>query len=504
MHKKLPILLGLLIVLMPQDSPAQNRANGKAERLNGLDQYITSAMKDWNMPGLAVAIVKNDSVVYLKGFGVRELGKPDPVTPNTLFAIGSNTKSFTAAAVGMLVDDGKMRWDDRVTKFLPSFQLFDPYVTREITIRDVLSHRSGLGRRGDMLWIAAQYPRAEVMRRIRFLEPNAGFRTEMGYQNIMFLTAGEASAAAAGMTWDELITRRIFQPLGMSTSTTTARDLPNRPDVATPHGMRDSALKPIRHRNLDNVAPAGSIYSSAAEMTRYVRFILGGGTFEGKQLLKPQTLSVIHTPHVSMQTPPDSLRPSTHFTSYGLGWVLTDYKGRKIAWHNGGIDGFLSEMWTVPEEKLGIVVLSNRDGHQLGPAVVWRILDLYLEPAQHDWNAIGLKRWQAAMAGQAAAQKQTEASRAKDTKPSHALEAYTGTYSDSLYGDFRVKLDNGQLVADFGAGDFGGPLEHWQFDTFRATWRDQNFGRGFLTFGLDRDGKVVELRTENLGTFKKK
>jgi Ca2+-binding RTX toxin-like protein len=238
-------------------------------------------------------------------------------------------------------------------------------------------------------------------------------------------------------------------------------------------------------------------------MTRYVRFILGGGTFEGKQLLKPQTLGVIHTPHVNMPVPFDSLRPTTHFSSYGLGWVLTDYKGRKIAWHNGGIDGFLSEMWTVPEEKLGIVVLSNRDGHQLGPAVVWRILDLYLEPAVHDWNAIGLKRWQTALAGQATAQKQLESSRASDTKPSQPLEAYTGTYRDSLYGDFRVKVENGRLVADFGAGDFGGPLDHWQYDSFRAIWRDQQFGRGFITFGLDRDGKVAELRTENLGTFRK-
>lgn len=491
------------VALLFLAGPPLAAQNGK-NPLNGLDQYITQAMKDWNVPGLGVVVIKGDSVVYLKGFGVRELGKPEPVTPNTLFAIGSNTKSFTAAAIGMLVDDGKMRWDDRVTKFLPGFQLYDPYVTRELTIRDVLSHRSGLGRRGDMLWIAAQYPRQEIIRRIRFLEPNAGFRTEMGYQNIMFLTAGEASAAAAGMTWDELITRRIFQPLGMSTSTTTARDLPSRTDVATPHGMRADALTPIRHRNLDNVAPAGSIYSSAAEMTRYVRLVLGNGTFEGKQLLKPQTLRVIHTPHISMPVEPDTLSPSQHFAAYGLGWVLEDYKGRKIAWHNGGIDGFLSEMWTVPEERLGIVVLSNRDGHQLGPSVVWRIIDSYLPPVQHDWHTINFKRFQSFLARADSARKAQEASRAKDTKPSLALDAYTGTYTDSLYGDFRVKLENGALIADFGAGNFGGPLEHWQYDTFRAIWRDAQFGRGFITFGLDRDGKVVELRTENLGTFRRR
>lgn len=470
----------------------------------GLDAYITKAMADWKVPGLGVAIIKGDSVIYLKGFGVRELGRPEPVTQNTLFAIGSNTKSFTAAAVGMMVDDGKMRWDDKVTKHLPSFQLFDPYVTREITMRDVLSHRSGLGRRGDMLWIAAQYSRPEILRRIRFLEPNAGFRTEMGYQNIMFLSAGEAAGAASGLGWDALITTRILQPLGMTQSTTTARDLPNRPDVATPHGTRDSAVRPVPHRNLDNVAPAGSIYSSAEEMTHYVKFILGGGTYQGKELLKKATLAVIHTPHVAMPAPADTMTPSVHFAGYGLGWVLQDYKGRKIAWHNGGIDGFLSEMWTVPEEKLGIVVLSNFDGHQIGPSIVWRILDQFLGAPVRDWSAINLKRIEAARAGQRAAAARQDSSRAKDTKPSHPLDAYAGTFADSLYGDLKVRVDNGQLVADFGAGSFGGPLEHWQYDTFRATWRDAQFGRSFITFGIDRDGKVSEARVESIGTFRRR
>jgi CubicO group peptidase (beta-lactamase class C family) len=497
--KKLLLVVTLLAVVS-----SEAFSQRKSDPLAGLDGYITQAMKDWNVPGLGVAVVRNDSVVYLKGFGVKELGKPDPVTPNTLFAIGSNTKSFTAAATGMLVDDGRIKWDDKVTKYLPSFQLFDPYVSREITIRDVLSHRSGLGRRGDMLWIAAQYPRAEIIRRVRFLEPNAGFRTEMGYQNIMFLTAGEAAAAAAGLTWDELITRRIFQPLGMATSTTTARDLPQRTDVAAPHGMRDSVLKPIPHRNLDNIAPAGSIYSSVAEMTRYLRFILGGGTFEGKQLLKPQTLAVIQTPHVMMPVMRDSLRPSTHFTGYALGWVVLDYKGRKIAWHNGGIDGFLSEMWTVPEEKLGIMVLSNSDNHQMGPGIVSRILDLHMGPAQHDWNAINLKRWGQIRTAQQAQAKRIESERKTDTRPSLALESYAGTYADSLYGELKVKLENGSLVADYGAGNFGGTLEHWQYDSFRATWRDAQFGKGFVTFVIDREGKAAEVRVDNLATFKRK
>ena len=470
----------------------------------GLDAYITKAMTDWKVPGLSVAIVKGDSVIYLKGFGVLEVGKPDPVTPNTLFAIGSNTKSFTSAAVGMLVDEGKMRWDDKVTKYLPGFQLFDPYVTREITIRDVLSHRSGLGRRGDMNWMMAGYDRAEVLRRIRFLEPNAGFRTEMGYQNTMFLAAGEAAGAASGIGWDALITTRILQPLGMTRSTTTTRDLPNRTDVSIPHSFRDGAVKVVPRRNLDNIAPAGSIYSSAEEMTHYVRFILGKGTYQGKQLLKPGSLATIQTPHVSMPAPSDTMTPSTHFVGYGLGWVLQDYKGRKIAWHNGGIDGNLSEMWTVPDDQLGIVVLTNYDGHQIGPSIVYRILDQFLGGTVRDWSAINLKRIEAARVGQEAAAKTREASRNKESKPSHALDAYAGTYADSMYGDFKVKVENGKLVSSYGVIGFGGPLEHWQYDTFQATWSDTQFGKGLVTFGLDRDGKVVEARVDNLTTFKRK
>jgi len=472
----------------------------------GLDAYITKAMTDWKIPGVGIAIVKGDSVIYLKGFGVRELGKPDAVTPNTLFAIGSNTKSFTSSAVGMLVDEGKMRWDDKVTKYLPGFQLFDPYVTREIMIRDVMSHRSGLGRRGDMLWIAAGYDRPEILRRIRFLEPNSAFRTEMGYQNIMFLAAGEAAGVASGLGWDALITTRILQPLGMTRSTTTTRDLPSRgPDVAAPHGMRDSAMRVIPRRSLDNVAPAGSIYSSAEEMTHYVKFILGGGTYQGKQLLRAGSLAVIQTPHVSMPAPSgDTLTASTHFVGYGLGWVLQDYKGRKVAWHNGGIDGYLSEMWTVPEEKLGIVVLTNADGHAFGPSVIYRILDQFLGAPVRDWSAINLKRAESGRTGQAAAAKKAEESRNKDSKPSHPLDAYAGTYVDSLYGEFKVKLDGGTLTSDYGVGGFGGPMEHWQYDTFRATWRDTQFGKGLVTFGLDRDGKVSEARVDGIGTFKRK
>jgi CubicO group peptidase (beta-lactamase class C family) len=503
----------LLLTVVPMlllFSPAE--AQRQSDPLAGLDGYITGAVKDWNVPGLSIAVVKGDSIVFAKGYGVRELGKADPVTPNTLFAIGSNSKSFTAAAIGMLVDEGKMRWDDRVTKFLPGFQLYDPYVTRELTIRDVLSHRSGLGRRADLLWIVAGYPRAEVLRRIRFLEPNAGFRTEMGYQNIMFLAAGEAAGAAAGATWDELVTQRVLGPLGMTRSNTSVRDLARDTDVAQPHSMRDSApglrapaspspggvLTVIPWRNIDNIAPAGSINSSVMEMSRYLRFINAGGTFEGKQLLKPATLGVITTPHTILPVPPDTLFPSVHFRAYGLGWGLSDYHGRRMMSHSGGIDGMLSWMYVVPEEKLGIMILTNGDNHSVGPGIGYRILDSYLTGSSRDWNAIMLAQFKRAMEMQQSREKARLAARAANTRPSRPLSAYAGVYADSLYGDLVIRLEGDRLVADLGPHGAGGVLEHWQYDSFRLVWRDLAFGKMDLTFTLDRDGTPSVARIDTM------
>jgi CubicO group peptidase (beta-lactamase class C family) len=466
----------------------------------GLDAYIEKAMREWNVPGLGVAIVKNDSVVLAKGYGVREAGKPTPADANTIFAIGSNTKAFTGAAIGMLVDEGKMRWDDPVTRYLPTFQLHDPYVTREITIRDVLSHRSGLGRRADLLWYGSPFDRTEVLRRIRHLVPNSSFRSQYGYQNVMYLAAGEASAAAAGSSWDDLIKERILRPLGMNESSTSVAGLPAGGNVATPHLQLDGRATPTPWRNIDNAAPAGSINSSAAEMTRWVRMQLAGGAFGGKQLLRPRTHAETWTPQTILPSPSDTLFPSTHFTTYGLGWVLQDYLGRKQIWHTGGIDGMLSEVRLVPEEKLGIVVLSNSEGHNMNSAIVYRILDAYLGAPERDWSAVFLARYKASLARQDSVQKARLAARVKGTKPSLPLAGYAGTYTDSLYGETKLALENGRLVLTFGTA-FTGELEHWHHDTFRITWRDRRMGSGFVTFALGATGKVARMDVEGITTF---
>jgi CubicO group peptidase (beta-lactamase class C family) len=497
------------LALFAAQAPAQAATAGKAARtsaaqqknpLAGLDQYVERAMKEWHVPGLAIAIVKDDSVVYAKGFGVREVGKPDRVDPHTIFAIGSNTKAFTSAAVAIMVDRKKMRWDDKVTSYLPSFQLHDPYVTREITIRDVLSHRSGLGRRGDMLWYGSAYDRDEVLRRIRFLEPNTSFRSQFGYQNIMFLAAGEAMARAAGQSWDDVIVSEIFQPLGMSESSTSTDDLRGKPDVATPHLIDGANVAPIPWRKIDNVAPAGSINSSVVDMTHWIRMQLDTGAYAGRKIISAKSLQETHSPQTIIGSPSDTLFPSNHFSLYGMGWVLQDYLGRELVWHNGGIDGMLSEVRLVPEEKLGFVILSNAEGHDINPAISYRILDAYLGAPARDWSAIFLAQQKQGEAMQAGMEKKVEAARAKDSKPSLPLDRYVGTYADSMYGVATVKLENGKLVLRY-APTFEGDLEHWNYDTFRASWRDKRLGKSFVTFALDARARVTEMKVEGLADF---
>src|SRR3712207_1959606 len=250
----------LLAAALAPIGAAPATAQQQREPWPGYDAYVTTALATWKVPGVAIAIVRNDSIIYAKGYGLRELGKADPVNERTLFAIGSASKAFTSAAIAMLVDEGKVRWDDPATRYLPNFQMHDPYVTRELSLRDLLSHRSGLAR-GDLLWYGSDLDRDEILRRVRFLQPSWSFRSTFGYQNLMYLAAGQVVARVANTTWDDFITRRIFQPLGMTASNTTVRALAGQPNVATPHAEIDDTVRTVAWRNIDNIAPAGSINS---------------------------------------------------------------------------------------------------------------------------------------------------------------------------------------------------------------------------------------------------
>jgi CubicO group peptidase (beta-lactamase class C family) len=472
--------------------------------LTGFDAYVTKAMQDWKVPGLAIAIVKDDSVIFAKGYGTRTMGTQQPVDEHTIFAIGSSSKAFTATLVAMFVDEAKMRWDAPATEYLPSLELFDPYVAREITVRDLLTHRSGLAR-GDLMWYATDYDRDEILRRVRFLRPSWSMRSRYGYQNIMYLAAGQAAAKVGGKSWDDLVRDRIFVPLGMTASNTSTRPLGSVANVATPHGDINDTLRILPWHNIDNIAPAGSINSSVHDMSKWVRFQLAQGKVAGKALVSASALGETHTPQMVMALSADSkqINPFTHLSSYGMGWMLQDYRGREIRHHGGNIDGMSALVAFVPEEKLGFVVLTNANGSPMPSIAMYRALDAFLGAQPRDWSAEYLK----VRTRQLAMAKETEskrlAQRVGGTKPSLSIDKYAGVYTDSMYGEARVRHDNGKLYASYGTM-FEGELEHWHYDTFRATWKARNMGRSFITFALDSDGKVRGVEFENMTSFNRK
>jgi CubicO group peptidase (beta-lactamase class C family) len=487
------------------ESAAQQRASSASNNGNirDFDAYVAKAMKDWKVPGVAIAIVRNDSVVFAKGYGVRKLGDPTPVDPRTVFAIGSASKAFTAAAVAMLVDDGKMKWDVPVTAYLPGFQMYDPYATRELSVRDALSHRSGLAR-GDYLWYGGGFDRGEILRRVRWLEPSWSFRSQFGYQNIMYLAAGQASAAASGRDWDTLIRERLFTPWGMRESYTSVRPLASLPNVAQPHTEIEDVVTVVPYKNIDNIGPAGSINSTVLDVAQWIRLQLGHGKFAGRQLISSGNFAQMHTPHTVIPlVPPWSLyTPEAHLLSYGMGWFLNDYRGKLAVHHGGNIDGMSALVAMLPEEKMGTVILTNMNGSMLPSVMMHRIFDDHLKVPPRDFSGEMLRKVEPLQKQQKEALARLEASRVPNTRPALALEKYAGTYSDSMYGDVTVRADNGKLRISYGVA-FDGDLEHWHYDTFRAVWRNPLLGKSMVTFVVDGTAKVAEAKIQNLADFRR-
>jgi CubicO group peptidase (beta-lactamase class C family) len=471
-------------------------ARAEDNPLKGLDEYITKSLRDWQVPGLAIVVVKDDKVVLAKGYGVRKLGETTPVDAHTLFAIGSCTKAFTAAALGLLVDDDKLKWDDPVSKYLPDFQLNDSYVTREITVRDLLSHRSGLDRH-ELVWYGAPIGREEVLRRMRHAKPSWSFRSKFGYQNVMFLAAGQIVPAITKQSWDEVVRRRLFQPLGMTASNTSTLDLAKKDNVASPHYKVEDKVQVVPWRNLDNVGPAGSINSSVTDMAQWVRLQLGAGKFQNVRLLSSGTIEEMYTPQTIIRNEgiAAKLNPGSHFLAYGLGWMLRDYRGVKIVEHGGGIDGMTALVALIPEKKLGLVVLTNLTGHSLNTALKYRIFDAYLGAPEKDWSGELLKAMKSIEDITKEAQKKQDKERVTGTKPSLALDKYAGTYKDKLYGELKVAHEKDKLVLRYGPA-FEAVLEHWHYDTFRAAWKSPTVPKALITFRLDGHAKVEDLKVE--------
>ncbi len=494
-------LIALMAVLLGTTRLA---AQGK-EPWPGLDGYLEAAMKAWQVPGMAVAIVRNDSVIYARGYGVREVGRPERVDERTIFAIGSASKAFTAAAVAMLVDEKKVSLDANPSLYLPGFQLHDPYATRELTVRDLLSHRSGLAR-GELAWYGSGFDRDEIVRRVRFLAPSWSFRSQYGYQNIMYITAGQVVAKVSGRTWDDFVRDRIFTPLGMTASSTTVSAVRGHPNASSPHATVNDTVRAVPWRDLDNAGPAGSINSNAVDMAQWVRLQLGRGAVGGKTLISGRQVDEMHQAHTVIRT--DSAaranNPDTHLQAYGLGWFLEDYRGRMVIHHGGNVDGFSTLVGMLPEERFGVVVMVSQNGSGLPNALVRRLFDHQIGAPIKDWSGDGIKRLEAQRARARVAQLRADSGRLVGTKPSLPLPAYAGTYADSLYGELIIKENGGTLHLSFGP-NWKSNLEHYHLDSFRARFDTPVLPPVPVTFRIAGSGKVesVVLDMAGIAEFKR-
>jgi CubicO group peptidase (beta-lactamase class C family) len=456
-------------------------------------------MTDWRVPGLAIVVVKDDSVVFIKGYGVRELGKPDPVTVHTRFGNMSTTKAFTAMLVAMLADSGRLSLDDPVQKYEPAVQFADPYVTREIRVRDLLTHRVGFAD-PDYLWGTSGLDFATITRRLRFVPVQTSFRTRFQYNNVTYALAGDVAAHAAGTTWQSLLHDRILGPLDMTETIADASELraANITDVTAPHGIvRDTVrVLPASLDGIDDIAPAGSIFSTATDMAKWLRFLLDSGRVAGRRLVSAPSFAELFRPQQIVQRPfyPTARLTHPHFQAYGLGWILQDYRGEFIAIHTGSIEGRSAIVGLIPDRRLGLAIFTNLDHSELRHALMYTVFDRFIGPSNpaHDWSAEMRAMYKGLADSTRAARAAEESKRVTGTHPTLPLERYAGTYADSLYGTATVGLTNGRLTLQ--AGTASGQLEHWQYDVFRITWQDPFWDPSYLAFVIDPDGTVGQVR----------
>lgn len=481
---------GFLVLFAAGVAQAQARPGG-APDLSAFDKYVAQAVRDWRVPGLAIAVVKDDSVVLARGYGVLELGKPAPVTEHTRFAIGSTTKAMTAAALGMLVDEGKLRWDDRVIDYLPDFRLFDPYVTRELSVRDLLTHRSGLPGT-DLLWVRGDFTFEEMLRRLRYVRPASSFRSQWAYQNVVYAIGGAIVAKLSGMSWEQFVRARIFAPLGMTESEPLVSGIRDAPNVATPHAELRDTVRQVPVRSTDPVASAGSVWSSVSDMARWMRFVLDSGRVGTQRLLRPATFTELVSPQIraSLGTYPALALVRPHGFSYGLGWFVHDYRGETVWMHTGSIDGMSAIIGLLPDRRAGIFVLANLDHAELRHALMYRLFDLYRGNAPRDWSSELRALFAPARAAPATAAARRPA---EGARPSLPLERYAGSFVDSTYGTVEIKLVDSALYARFGKADLG-RLEPWEYEMFRALGPPPEAQRTPVTFVPDGAGQVASVR----------
>lgn len=489
---------------------ANDSAGAVPADLRDFDAYVESVREQFDVPGIAVAIVKDGRIVLERGYGVRKLGEPAKVDAHTQFAIASNTKAFTAASISILADEGKLKLDDRVIDHLPWFRMSDAYITREMRVRDLLSHRSGLSLgAGDLLfWPATSYSTREVAERLRDVPIKGEFRAQYAYDNILFGVAQLVIEQASGMSYEQFLRTRIFAPLGMGETRFNADAIKPGDNVATGHAKFDfKDLRPVPTLTWSNVSGAGGIYSSVHDLSKWMRMQLDGGVISGEgedaQRLfsakrQKEMWSVLTPMPISEPSVPELAATRPNFLGYGEGWVLTDYRGSKLVYHTGGWPGMVSRLTLVPEKKLGVIVLTSQEVGSAFNAITMRVLDAYLGAPKTDWVAAYAASVAKAQGKADDSWKKHVDARDAKSKPSLPLQDYAGTYRDPWYGDVVVSANGKGLQMQFSkTAQLLGDLEHWQHDSFIVRWRDRGLNAdAFVTFSLDQDGEIIGARME--------
>lgn len=480
---KLRTLLAAAVFLSPLCTTAQAPVD-----LVALDAYIADAVTKFDQPGLAVGIVKDGQLVWSKGYGKLDLAKPEPVTPQSIFFVASISKAFTAAAVGLLVDDGKVQWDAPVRSYLPEFNTPNPYVTTQLTVADMLSHRSGWDTfDGDLLWYGTDYDQREILRRHAGEPFTHGFRTQFGYSNLMYIAAAQLIERVSGTSWDLFITERILKPLDMTRTTVETADLARYSDVAMPHVRKGqdpkTPQKSMPYQALRGADGATGINSCVVDLAKWDAMWADEGKVNGKPFLSPATFRTLTTNHLPM---------GGRREGAALGWFLEDFKGNAVITHSGGMPGFILNHAVVPEKDLAVICLGNGESYSVF-AITNKILDLYLGDGSADPVAEMLPRLAKRDEREIQRRNDRLAARVIRTKPSLPLAAFTGTYVDKIYGEATVSiLNNGlQLTLQPAKDLLHGPLAHWHFDTFLWQHADPFLEPGFITFQFDTDHRVT-------------
>ncbi len=488
-------------------APAAPAVASAGDSSFNLGSDVKRVMQAFDVPGIAIAIVKDGKVIAAEGFGVRKLGEPVKVDGKTLFEIASNSKAFTAAGLAMLVDEGKLEWDDPVVKHLPDFRMYDPYVTAELTVRDLLVHRSGLGLgAGDLMWWpTTTFTTDEIIHNLRYIKPATSFRNSYAYDNLLYIVAGKIIAAKSGKTWGETMRERILEPVGMVSTTTSLDENKGNPNVSHAHSKINGKAAPVKAMPVANAVGAVGINTNAEDIARWMNVLLDGGRVgtdangkevrlysekQAREMWTAQTPMKIGTP----KPPLAATKPN--FFAYGLGFQLRDYQGKLVAMHGGALQGFYSRVLLVPDAKLGIAILTNAESGGALNALQYRLLDRYLGVAPTDWIGRIADLEREASEKEQARIKTASATRAASSKPSLPLASYEGDYKDAWYGIATIKRVGDKQVMSFSrTPDLTGEMEHFQHNTFIVRWKERNFNAdAYVTFSLDHEGKIEGMK----------